>query len=523
LLTSFPRTHTSFSCSLRFALAPLAPPPHTHTHSNFKKAVDAIAFSPDDQFVAVSHGNHTKVWRAPALRREFSPFSLHRTYTGHHADVICLSWSPDSQFLLTGSKDNSARLYTLHPQAGFIPNTFGGHRDHVIGAFFAPNVSGGDDFTIVYTVTKDGAVLEWQWVPDEAVKAIADVEKAEEEEEDEEEEEEEEEESEEEEEEEESEEEEEAETKREAGRGQKRRRAGASGQRAGKRSQESEVALKKEELSRLAVGRGHWKLAHKHLVEADYAKVHSCVFHAKTNVLVLGFSSGVFGLYTMPGCNNIHTLSVSQNKIDTVVLNPTGDWLAMASATLGQLLVWEWESETYVMKQQGHFFDLNVVAYSADGQHIATGGDDGKIKMWNTNTGFCFVTFSEHEAPITALTFTSKETGNAVIRYAAQPGNNEFTQHVEMWSPLPRVQGSICVVCCWENVRISRSARFLTLLSLPHNTVVFTVLPTPPLPPPLPPPPRARALVVSPCPPPVRALTGRCGHTTSSGTETSER
>ena len=144
-------------------------------------------------------------------------------------------------------------------------------------------------------------------------------------------------------------------------------------------------------------------------------QVHSCVFHAKTNLLVLGFTSGVFGLYTMPGCQNIHTLSVSQNKIDTVVLNPTGDWLAMASATLGQLLVWEWESETYVMKQQGHFFDLNVVAYSADGQHIATGGDDGKIKMWNTNTGFCFVTFAEHEAPISALTFTSKETGNAVI------------------------------------------------------------------------------------------------------------
>ena len=184
LLTSFPGSH------LLPLLAPLRtrsarPPPHTH--SNFKKPVDAIAFSPDDQFVAVSHGNHTKVWRAPALRREFSPFSLHRTYTGHHADVICLSWSPDSQFLLTGSKDNSARLYTLHPQAGFIPNTFGGHRDHIIGAFFAPNVSGGDDFTIVYTVTKDGAVLEWQWVPDEAVKAIADVEKAEEEEEEEEE------------------------------------------------------------------------------------------------------------------------------------------------------------------------------------------------------------------------------------------------------------------------------------------------------------------------------------------------
>ena len=68
-----------------------------------------------------------------------------------------------------------------------------------------------------------------------------------------------------------------------------------------------------------------------------------------------------------------------------------------------------------MLKQQGHFFDLNVLAYSADGQYIATGGDDGKIKLWNTSSGFCFVTFTEHTAPVTALVFTGKETGNAVI------------------------------------------------------------------------------------------------------------
>ncbi len=32
-----------------------------------------------------------------------------------------------------------------------------------------------------------------------------------------------------------------------------------------------------------------------------------------------------------------------------------------------------------VLKQQGHFHDLNTLAYSADGSMIATGGDDGKV------------------------------------------------------------------------------------------------------------------------------------------------
>ncbi len=39
-----------------------------------------------------------------------------------------------------------------------------------------------------------------------------------------------------------------------------------------------------------------------------------------------------------------------------------------------QLLVWEWRSETYVLKQQGHYFDVSAVAFSPDGSLIATGG-----------------------------------------------------------------------------------------------------------------------------------------------------
>lgn len=68
-------------------------------------------------------------------------------------------------------------------------------------------------------------------------------------------------------------------------------------------------------------------------------------------------------------CSVIHTLSVSQGGLGSVALNRTGEWLALGCAPLGQLLVWEWQSETYVLKQQGHGYDsLNTLAYSPDGQ-----------------------------------------------------------------------------------------------------------------------------------------------------------
>lgn len=98
--------------------------------------------------------------------------------------------------------------------------------------------------------------------------------------------------------------------------------------------------------------------------------------------------------------------SISNQQISSITLNKTGDWIALGSAELGQLLVWEWQSETYAMKQQGHSSNMNCIAYSPDGQFIATGGDDGKLKLWNTSSGFCTVTFQEHTSSISGVLFS---------------------------------------------------------------------------------------------------------------------
>ncbi|KAJ8297869.1 hypothetical protein KUTeg_024400 [Tegillarca granosa] len=115
----------------------------------------------------------------------------------------------------------------------------------------------------------------------------------------------------------------------------------------------------------------------------------------------------------MPDFNLIHSLSISDQVIASVAFNNTGDWIALACSGLGQLLVWEWQSETYVLKQQGHFNNMNCLCYSPDGQYIVTGGDDGKVKVWNTSSGFCFVTFNEHMGGITGVAFT--QNGQVVL------------------------------------------------------------------------------------------------------------
>ena len=63
-----------------------------------------------------------------------------------------------------------------------------------------------------------------------------------------------------------------------------------------------------------------------------------------------------------------------------MAVNPNGEWLAFGCSNLGQLLVWEWQSETYILKQQGHYYDMSSLCYSQDGHYVVTGADDGKVR-----------------------------------------------------------------------------------------------------------------------------------------------
>ncbi|CAG5124103.1 unnamed protein product, partial [Candidula unifasciata] len=314
---------------------------------------------------AVLRDTVVQVFHAPGKTREFNPFVLHKTFPGHVDDTVSVDWSSDSRVLCTGSKDRRTRVIATQRLKNLDVYDLGGLRDTVVGAFFKHNSLD------LYCVARDGYVFVWLCDTSlDALEPWEEQKKVEEEESDTEE---------------------------------------KSTKRVRKKQEEQEEKTYTRILYRSG-GKFSYRDARK---DSGFAELTCAAFHKKTHLLVSGFSDGTFFLHEMPEFNMIHSLSISEQSVDSVAINNTGDWIALASGKLGQLLVWEWQSESYVLKQQGHFNDMTCTTYSPDGQNIVTGGGDGKVKVWNSMSGFCFVTFSEHSGEITGVKVT--QNGKSVL------------------------------------------------------------------------------------------------------------
>lgn len=303
-------------------------------HLSFKSKVGALAFSPSGLHFAAGVGRFVEVWHTPSTpdanlegQLEFAPFVRHHVHAGHSDTVKSITWSSDSRFFLTASKDLTARVWSLHQEEGFVPTTLAGHRQEVKAAWFS------EDQETIYTISKDGALFDWKY----------------------------------------------------------RTRQDAE-------HEDEEAATDSRNL--------RWRVSQRHYFHQNQVSLTCATFHPASNLLVSGFSSGIFTLHALPDFSLIHTLSISQSHISHVTVNTTGEWLAFGSSAHGQLLVWEWQSESYILKQQGHLDATNALAYSPDGTRLVTGSDDGKLKLWDLQSGFCIVTFPEHSSGITGCAFS---------------------------------------------------------------------------------------------------------------------
>uniref|UniRef100_A0A8B9CCF0 PWP2 small subunit processome component n=1 Tax=Anser brachyrhynchus TaxID=132585 RepID=A0A8B9CCF0_9AVES len=304
-------------------------------HFHFHKPVHSVSFSPDGKKFVITKDNVALMYHAPGKKREFNAFVLDKTYYGPYDETTCIDWTDDSKCFAVGSKDMSTWVFGAERWANLIYYSLGGHKDVIVACFFEENSLD------LYTVSQDGALCVWQCDTElDGLKPMPPKE---------------------------------ARKKNKIKEDEEFLEESKGEEIHGKAHPNEQEIREKVKYSRIA----------KYFFnkEGDFNNLTSAAYHKKTHLLVTGFASGVFHLHELPDFNLIHSLSISDQRIASISINCTGDWIAFGCSGLGQLLVWEWQSESYVLKQQGHFNSMVSLAYSPDGQYIVTGGEDGKVSL----------------------------------------------------------------------------------------------------------------------------------------------
>ncbi|KAL3321168.1 U3 snoRNP protein [Cichlidogyrus casuarinus] len=139
------------------------------------------------------------------------------------------------------------------------------------------------------------------------------------------------------------------------------------------------------------------------------SKVSASDFSKPLNILVTGFEDGLVLVHMMPHFQVLSECQLMVNLVNCISLSKSGELVGMASEELGQLAVWEWRTESALLKIESHANDMSVLSYSPDGLHLATGGADFRVKIWRVTGGKCLVSFAEHQAPVTGLCFPASK------------------------------------------------------------------------------------------------------------------
>lgn len=344
-------------------------------YKNFQ-VISHVSFSPDGRFYCVCGDNILLVYITPGSMiagkgREIRPFRLLRKIRVNHDQITDVSWSADSKFICAASLDTSLNVFDITTEETVLH--LRGHTDAIQNCFFA-NTSNCD--RQLYSLTKNCHLSIWdEIIDDEEEDADPEIPK-------------------------------------------KRQKRSLRYRRSAKH------------YLRLNIDPEDTKEV-KHRKSSAY--ITSSAYNEAARLMVVGYNTGHYAIYEMPNASLIYEMSSDFGSIDSISINKTGDWIALASnvdpevdlerglnRTQSALMVWEWQSKSNILKQIGSGATMTnlheCVSYSLDGTHIVSGNLAGRIKVWNAISGDTVATFGdEHKGPIKSLKFVPNKSGKVII------------------------------------------------------------------------------------------------------------
>jgi WD40 repeat protein len=277
-----------------------------------QETVNSVSFSPDSQWIATASRDGTaRLWDVQGKERVTLP--------GHTGDVYSVSFSPDGQIIATASKDSTVKLWNLQ---GKELATFKGHKNSVYSVSFSP------DGKRIATASRDETARLWDLQGNQLAlfvghqKSVDDV------------------------------------------------SFSPDGKRLATASRDGKVRL--------------WDLQGKPLamLQDGGNAFYSVSFSPDGQRLAAAARDGTAKIWDLQGHLRL-TLKGHQELVNSVAFSPNGEWIATASSD-GTVKVWDAQGEN-LATLKGHQEPVYDVAFRADGKEIATASSDSTVKLWKVN------------------------------------------------------------------------------------------------------------------------------------------
>jgi eukaryotic-like serine/threonine-protein kinase len=329
ILVVFLLLFTNISNDAAF-VAHFATPPQHFTYSGHSSYVNSVAWSPDSKRIASASSDHTaQVWDA-------SNGGHVLTYRGHSADVLTLAWSPGGQYIATGSLDTTVQVW--NPLNGATLYTYRGHSDAIFDLAWSP------DGKRIASVSSDGTVQIWDALTGQRVVTYT---------------------------------------------GSSTLRGGIAASNA--------VAWSPDGQFLALGGPGSAMLINPATATViGYYGPHggdsyAAAFSPDSNYLAVGRDDTTVEIWDIATNTNVYTYSGHTGNIFTLAWSPDGKRIASGGAD-ATVQVWDALTGSHEYTYRGHldFYwghftsdqEVDTVAWSPDGKHIASGGTDDTVQVW---------------------------------------------------------------------------------------------------------------------------------------------
>lgn len=156
-------------------------------------------------------------------------------------------------------------------------------------------------------------------------------------------------------------------------------------------------------------------------LEGHTSYISAVVWSPHEHKLLLASASGdeTVRIWNIPGSDGQYedgvkplktTLDLHSDPVNSVVFSPVDENILASGSDDHTIIIWDLglkDNEQARSRLCGHTGPVNSVAFSLDGQLVASGSDDGTVRLWNVKLGIPYGILEGHSSWVRAVSFSS--------------------------------------------------------------------------------------------------------------------